>query len=304
MSKCADPSCNNQKGEKLIKCSSPFCERQFHLTCANLKGKTKAELNNIYFLCNACDDFIRYSNSRIENKLNSLEVDLKAIIKPIELKLLKIEDDLSKQMGEITERVKTIEDKQLKQNSIVDDLITKIDCLEKRLENEVKCKISPTPPVTNDAATSYNVNNTDCMVKYRVRLSGLPEPSNDLKFMDRQKEEQASILNIMKFINMENVPISDCFRIGKYKEENKLPRRTLITFSSVWDRRKVVSNAYLLKNYNLQVYISPELTVADKAVEKTLMQKRWELIQSGTDKKLLKIKNLKLYKNGEEVVSD
>jgi len=301
MSKCAEPSCNNQKGEKQIKCSSPFCERQFHLTCANLKGKSKTELSNIYFLCNACNDFIRYSNSRIECKLNSLEVDLREVIKPIELKLLKIEDELSTQMGKITEKVKTIEEIQSKQNSIINDLKTKIECLEKRLESEGKNKFNPTPAVVTDAPTLNSVKNTDHMVKFRVRLSGLPEPNSDLKFMERQKEEQSAIQNVMKFINLENVPISDCFRIGKYKAENKQPRKLLITFSSVWDRRKVVSNAYLLKDYNHQIYISPELTAADKVTEKILMQKRWELIQSGTDKKLLKIKNLKLYNNGEEV---
>jgi len=208
--------------------------------------------------------------------------------------LLQIEDNLNTQIGKIIE--------QSKQNSVIDNLKNKIESLEKRLESEIKCKNNPTSPITTDASSSHNVKNTDSMVKFRVRLSGLPEPNSDLKFMDRQKEEQAAILNIMKFINLENVPISDSFRIGKYKAENKQPRKILITFSSVWDRRKVVSNAHLLKDYKHQIYISPELTVADKAIEKTLMQKRWELIQSGTDKKLLKIKNLKLYNNGEEVV--
>ena len=56
-----------------INCASPFCPRQFHLHCAGLKSK---KVNNIYFLCKSCNDFITYSNSSLQNKLTVLEKEL------------------------------------------------------------------------------------------------------------------------------------------------------------------------------------------------------------------------------------
>ena len=50
-----------------------------------------------------------------------------------------------------------------------------------------------------------------------------------------------------------------------------------------------------------KVLITPGLSKEDALREKTLLQKRYDMIQNGTDSKTLKIRKLKLYQNGKEV---
>ena len=70
---------HSTKSDKVIQCSSPFCNKEFHMQCAGLKSKKQSDLNNIYFLCRSCNDFIAYSNNPVQNKLAELEIQLKML---------------------------------------------------------------------------------------------------------------------------------------------------------------------------------------------------------------------------------
>ena len=105
-------------------------------------------------------------------------------------------------------------------------------------------------------------------------------------------------------MNLNNITITDCFRLGKFKTENIRPRTLIVTFASVWDQRKVISQCFQLKSYSEKIFISPELSTEDKIKEKKLLNKRWQLIQSGVERQQLKIKNLRLFNNQNEVHLD
>ena len=141
----------------------------------------------------------------------------------------------------------------------------------------------------------------ESLVKYRIRITGVPEAPSDVKFSERQNTERESVINLLNFINVKNCSMTDCFRLGKFNPENKHPRTLLVTFSSVWDRSKILQSCSLLKNYKYTVFVSPELSSKDKIVHKAILKKRWQLIQSGTDRNQLKIRNLKLFKDNVEV---
>ena len=102
-------------------------------------------------------------------------------------------------------------------------------------------------------------------------------------------------------MGLSTVSTADSFRMGRYKTENERPRSLVVTLTSVWDKNKIIQNSHLLKTYKNKIFISSELTSTERIVERKLLKKRWELIQSGVARKDLKIRNLKLYKQNELV---
>ena len=294
MTKCSEPNCS-VKTDTLIKCSSPFCARQFHLTCANLRGKKKSELDNIYFLCNACNEFVQFSNSSVNNKLASLEDKLVLLLNPIEAQL----KDLKQQIHKLNSRISFLEEKDLGQENKQLEITNKISELESEIDtNLTKMKqrmdeISKTFQTftltsetkkssegeacdKNPTANIPGLKNNDTLVKYRVRVSGIPEAPSSIRSQERQKFELEAVNDVFKFIGM-SATITDCFRLGKYKEDASKPRSFVVTFSSVWDRNRAIRDARALKNYKTPVFISPELTSVEKVKQQKLLKERWAL---------------------------
>jgi len=172
--------------------------------------------------------------------------------------------------------------------------------------NEKIKQTSETSTKNTITATDLPVKNeNNDMLKFRVKIDGIPEISKEVKPWDRQNHEKSAIKKIFDFLKLENVLLTDSFRVGKYVSESKRPRSVIATVSSVWDRNKILQSAPLLKSYCTATYISPALSNADRILERRIMKKRWELIEKGADRKNLKIKNLKLYNNNEIVnISD
>ena len=78
--------------------------------------------------------------------------------------------------------------------------------------------------------------------------------------------------------------------MGRYYPGRK--RKVLITFQSPWEARLVIAKA--IENNLFQehkVLITPGLSKEDALREKTLLQKRYDMIQNGTDSKTLKQKS-------------
>ena len=97
--------------------------------------------------------------------------------------------------------------------------------------------------------------------------------------------------------------VEDCRRLGKYTTGKNRP--ILVTFSSVWDVRKLRSKAIEQKLYQRDgILIVPELSYDDRQVEKKLLKKRYDLMSNGTEKSRIKIKDLKLYVDGQIVDLD
>ena len=105
---------------------------------------------------------------------------------------------------------------------------------------------------------------------------------------------------MLKFMKVDNIRPVDLQRIGKYDPSKSRP--IVVKFQTVWDTGKIMSQVKLLKNYDTKgIFVSQELSPFDRRKEKAILKKRYELIQNGTSKKELKIRNLKLYHNNVEV---
>ena len=138
--------------------------------------------------------------------------------------------------------------------------------------------------------------------RYQVKIVGVPE--NNLRFSNDQKlRDKKNIEDIASELNLHKVQVSDCHRKGKF---NSLKRRPIIaTFSSIWDARRMVSKSIerkLLKEKGILVLA--QLSPSDQEIERCLLARRYTLINDGTEKSRIKIRNLKLYIDGKEIADN
>ena len=83
--------------------------------------------------------------------------------------------------------------------------------------------------------------------------------------------------------------------MGQFKSTNTRPRSVLVKFSNEWTASKILKKAQLLKEFRTPVFISKSLTSDELALEKIILKKRWELINSGNPKQDLQTRNLQLF---------
>ena len=135
--------------------------------------------------------------------------------------------------------------------------------------------------------------------RYQVKIMGVPE--NNLRFSnDRKLRDKEIIEDIATELNLHNVQVSDCHRNGKFNISKRRP--IIATFSSIWDARRMVSKSIERKLFQEKgILVLAQLSPSDQEIERSLLAKRYTLINDGTDKSRTKIRNLKLYIDGKEV---
>ena len=88
--------------------------------------------------------------------------------------------------------------------------------------------------------------------------------------------------------------VKDFHRLGRYKEKQERPRPILVKFLSALDANAILSNR---SNISPPVVIKPDMSKEDRVDESILLSERWNLIQSGTDRKFIKIRNKQIFVN-------
>ena len=96
--------------------------------------------------------------------------------------------------------------------------------------------------------------------------------------------------------------ICDCTRIGKYSEERTRP--VVARLTRVQDVYKILANRHKLprspNNVKSYVSIKPFMTKTERLTESTLLKERRALIESGTDRRDIKIRGNSLYVNNRK----
>ena len=135
--------------------------------------------------------------------------------------------------------------------------------------------------------------------RYQVKIVSVPENnlrlSNDRKLRDKEIKE-----DIATELNLHNVQVSDCHRNGKFNNSKRRP--IIATFSSIWDARRMVSRSIERQLFQEKgILVLAQLSLSDQEIERSLLAKRYTLINDGTVKSRIKIRNLKLYIDGKEI---
>ena len=94
-------------------------------------------------------------------------------------------------------------------------------------------------------------------------------------------------------------------RLGNFKNhannERRLYRPILITTNSPHFMKKCFARSHYLKDLRIPVYIKKFLTQCDQELEKKILSKRFQMIGEGKSKKDFRIRNLRLFYQGNLV---
>ena len=134
--------------------------------------------------------------------------------------------------------------------------------------------------------------------KYNIVIFGVTEsPQGTPRFTRNQHDytETSSILSKLYEDSNPGCSIRDCHRIGKYSGNSAHPRPILATLSTTAEVRHVITHCSSLPS---SISIKPDRSSSERKVEKILLSERWKLIQSGSDRRTIKISNSHLYLNG------
>ena len=160
------------------------------------------------------------------------------------------------------------------------------------LDNE--SSIAPTVKISTNSLKS-----SDIPYRNKIRVSCVPEQNSDLKKFERSMADKVKVEQILENLG-EPVEIRDVYRKGAFRTDRK--RTIIVELSNPWDVRKVVGAATKNKFFKQSGFlVTYDLSPKDQEIEQKLLAKRFEFLKSGTDKKRLKIRGLKLYKDDVEV---
>lgn len=126
--------------------------------------------------------------------------------------------------------------------------------------------------------------------KRNIVIYGMPEIKGSSRPYRLQYEITIATILIQKID--ESIPpdsIRDCFRMGKYKRYATSPRPLLVQLKRKAEAKSILSKR--VKPYFIKPDMSPEEIVKDRL----LMKKRWSLIQSGIEKRVIKVTKNCLY---------
>lgn len=131
--------------------------------------------------------------------------------------------------------------------------------------------------------------------KFNVVIFGVPEqPKGTSRFTREQndfKEAASAIANTESESNHTS-SIRECRRLGKYNVSKTRP--ILVTLNSTADVSYILSHCHHLHS---PISIKPDLSLQDRKAKAILLHERWKLIQSGIERKSIKLRNLSLFVN-------
>lgn len=112
----------------------------------------------------------------------------------------------------------------------------------------------------------------------------------------RMSQDLEKVSEIFKSIDnsINDHSIKDLFRLGKFDSGRSRPRSILVKFVRCADASKVLSKVSSLSQ---PFIVKPDMSAAQRVRESILLKERWSLLQSGTNRKSIKIRNSSIYVN-------
>jgi len=112
----------------------------------------------------------------------------------------------------------------------------------------------------------------------------------------RSKLEQEKVLPVLTTIDssIRVSSINDIHRLGKFSSSNSRPRPLLVKFLRILDANTVLFNRDKVKH---PIIIKSDMTPEERKTEAALLRERWNLIQQGVDRKVIRIRNQQIFVN-------
>ena len=124
--------------------------------------------------------------------------------------------------------------------------------------------------------------------KYNLIVFGISECPEGTSRICRAESDFKHVADIFSQLNT-GIPessIRDCIGLGKYKNQPMHPRPILVKLNRPTEVLKLLSLKESLPN---GVSFKPDQSKQQRTIESILLKERWKLIQSGTERKVIKI---------------
>lgn len=130
--------------------------------------------------------------------------------------------------------------------------------------------------------------------KFNVIVHGVEESAEGKPRFMRQKEDTDKVCGVFSQLveNITHQAIRDQFRLGKFNPSATRPRPILVKLIRSADVSEILSKAHELSH---PIQVKPDKSPAEREKYKCLMGVRWALINSGIDRKQIKIKGPSLF---------
>lgn len=248
----AEPCVINDKSKdrdkRNIACRSPGCSRQFHAACIGQARKSDKELNNLFFVCLQCEDYLKFSAqivqkplmTEFDSKLSALKLSiLQTIEEKITFESTKILNkaqsmfDLLSQKFE--EEIKDMKREMADAHELVLGLLKdkdeKIDALQSELQ-QFKAKCSSEIDGLRSTCVSIQNQMGSHELKRKKKsfiVRNFPEKECAIDGQPVSTSLQAviAISQALKFEEEVALSIQEVFRLGKPRDDGK-PRLIMV----------------------------------------------------------------------------
>ena len=178
------------------------------------------------------------------------------------------------------------------------DLKRKLDATQ-QLQQTSKSQTSvPSNTTAKETHEILNQSMNNAERKFNVVVYGIPECPQKTNRQLRTKQDLENVIDAMSKADneIESNDIKDLYRLGKYDHKSQRPRPLLIKFL----RSNVALDILSSKNkLEAPVYIKPDLTPFERQKERLLLKERRSLIDNGTERRNIKMRNDSLYVNNK-----
>ena len=174
----------------------------------------------------------------------------------------------------------------------INDIEHKLKAVDDKVKQHVKS-------TSHEIATqTHRQSATQAKRELNVVIYGIPECQHGLNKSAQVTEDHNRVKDILLKIdpNLPESSVRDCFRLGSYSHNNGRPRPVLVRLSRSVHVINILSK---WSKYPNNVIIKPDLSPKRHKIDKILLSVRWNLIQSGIQRTLIKIRGSSLFVFGK-----
>ena len=131
--------------------------------------------------------------------------------------------------------------------------------------------------------------------KFDVVIRGIKECPKGTHWRERATSDDKSAFNTLSKIvpSLSIISLRDSRRLGRYSGSNSFPRPLLVTLSRASEVVEILSRRNSLADE--KIYIKPYLSLEEKHAESVLLKERRSLIDSGINRKLIRLRGSNLF---------
>ena len=265
--KIVDASANTT-GEDSIKCEG-LCNAWLHRKCASMSKTTfeAAQLSSDPFLCPHC------RHDAQQDEIRSLKESVSHLLSRVA--------ELESRLG--------LSHQNISGGSTVDTSVSDVSA-----STGVRSHLLAADAVVGDHRSSpAEVSTLQNERRFNIVISGVEECSKGTSRKDRLKHDFNEITTLITNLDsqIESSTVRDHLRLGKFDPKSKRPRRILVKLTRTSEVSSILSKSGSVR---APLRIEPDLSPQDRKMKAALMKERWTLLQSGLNRKDIKVRGSRL----------